>query len=187
MNNQYLFIYQFTHLYQILKELDQDLNFKIKDVSKEKNLNNEIKDLKNYLVITKKEISNIKKQFVLDKLPIKIFKLIEKLNIDFLKHQFNDQSQITIGNYNINLNSREMRSKNTKLKLTEKEVNTILYISKMNKPISIEELQTNVWGYQSDIETHTVETHIYRLRNKISKSFEDTNFIISKKNGYEIK
>ena len=104
-----------------------------------------------------------------------------------MKYQFNDQSEIIIGDYNINLNSREMISGNTKLKLTEKEVKTILYISKMNKSVSIDELQTNVWGYQSDIETHTVETHIYRLRKKISKFFEDKNFIISKKNGYEIR
>ena len=80
-----------------------------------------------------------------------------------------------------------MLFKEKKLKLTEKEINTIIYLSKVNKPISIDELQTNVWGYQSDVETHTVETHIYRLRKKISKIFEDENFIISKKNGYEIK
>ena len=77
--------------------------------------------------------------------------------------------------------------KNAKLKLTEKEVNTIIYLSKKNKPISINELQTNVWDYHSDIETHTVETHIYRLRKKISKNFLDDNFIINKNNGYQIK
>jgi DNA-binding response OmpR family regulator len=76
---------------------------------------------------------------------------------------------------------------NTKLKLTEKEINTITYLSKSNKPISIDELQQNVWSYQSDIETHTVETHIYRLRKKILNTFDDNEFIISKKNGYQIK
>jgi DNA-binding response OmpR family regulator len=80
-----------------------------------------------------------------------------------------------------------MLSKDRKLKLTEKEVNTIIYLSQVNKPTSIEELQMNVWGYQSDIETHTVETHIYRLRKKILKNFNDENFILSKKNGYQIK
>ena len=77
--------------------------------------------------------------------------------------------------------------KNTKLKLTEKEINTIIYLSKSDKPVSINELQVKVWSYQSDIETHTVETHIYRLRKKILKIFNDNNFIISKKNGYQIK
>ena len=80
-----------------------------------------------------------------------------------------------------------MLSKNIKLKLTEKEINTITYLSKLNKPISIAELQEKVWSYQSDIETHTVETHIYRLRKKILNTFNDDEFILSKKNGYQIK
>ena len=74
-----------------------------------------------------------------------------------------------------------------KLKLTEKEINTITYLSKSNKPVRIDELQKKVWSYQSDIETHTVETHIYRLRKKISGTLKDDNFIVSKKNGYQIK
>ena len=97
--------------------------------------------------------------------------MIEKLNIEFLKHQFVEQSQFMINNYIIDINAREISSNNIKLKLTEKEVNTIIYLSKVNKPISINELQTKVWDYQSDIETHTVETHIYRLRKKILKIF----------------
>ena len=80
-----------------------------------------------------------------------------------------------------------MMINNTKLKLTEKEINTIIYLSKSNKPVSIDELQEKVWSYQTDIETHTVETHIYRLRKKILKTFDDNEFIISKKNGYQIK
>ena len=120
-------------------------------------------------------------------MPIKINKLIEIVNVEFLKLQFNDQSQININNYIINLNSRELSFKDVKLKLTEKEVNTIIYLSKIKKAISINELQTNVWGYQSETETHTVETHIYRLRKKIFKTFKDDSFIISKKNGYQIK
>jgi DNA-binding response OmpR family regulator len=75
----------------------------------------------------------------------------------------------------------------TKLKLTEKEINTIIYLSKSNKPVNINELQKKVWSYQSDMETHTVETHIYRLRKKILSAFNDEEFIISKKNGYQIK
>ena len=87
----------------------------------------------------------------------------------------------------IDLNSREMFIDATKLKLTEKEINTITYLSKSNKPVSIDELQEKVWSYQTDIETHTVETHIYRLRKKILSTFGDNEFIISKKNGYQIK
>ena len=122
----------------------------------------------------------------MEKFPIKFNKLIEKLNIQSLKQQFNDQSEINIKNYSINLNSREMTLNNLKLKLTEKEVNTIMYLSKIEKPTTVEELESEVWGYQPDIETHTVETHIYRLRKKIFKTFSDKNFINSKKNGYQI-
>ena len=70
--------------------------------------------------------------------------------------------------------------------MTEKEINTIIFLSKSNKPVSVDELQKKVWSYQSDIETHTVETHIYRLRKKILNTFNDNEFIISKKNGYQI-
>ena len=58
------------------------------------------------------------------------------------------------------------------LKLTEKEVNTILYLSKKDVSITIDELQEKVWGYQIDLETHTVETHIHRLRKKLEKNLK---------------
>ena len=154
MNNQNLIIYQFTALYEILKELDQELNFKIIEVLDEKILNKEIKKLKNYLIITNFFLINIDNQYIFDQSPIKVSKLVEKLNIEFLKNQFNDQSGIIIDNYIINLNSREMSLKSTRLKLTEKEINTIIYLFKIKKPVSINELQTNVWGYQLNIETH---------------------------------
>ena len=125
-----------------------------------------LKILNNYLIISNKKYSNIEYQFVLDNTPINIFKLVEKINIEFLKLQFNSQSEVKINNYIIDLNSREMAINNNKLRLTEKEINTIIYLSKSNKPVSIDELQEKVWSYQSDIETHTVETHIYRLRKK---------------------
>ena len=187
MNNQNLIIYQFSSLYQILKELELNLNFKITEVLSEKKLNLETKNLNSYIIVTKKKILNIQEQYVLDKLPIKIFKLIEKLNVQFLKLQFNEQSEISINDYIINLNSREISLKNIKLKLTEKEVNTIIYLSNTKTPVSIDELQKKVWGYQSDIETHTVETHIYRLRKKMFKIFKDESFLVSKRDGYQIK
>jgi len=187
MNNQNLIVYQLNHLFKIFKELEEDLNFSVIEILDEKSLINEIKNLNNYLIITKKEISKLNNQFILSQLPIKIFKMIEKLNVEFLKLQFIEQSRVIINEYTIDVNAREMLSKNARLKLTEKEVNTIIYLSKMNKSISVNELQTKVWDYHSDMETHTVETHIYRLRKKISKKFLDDNFIISRNNGYQIK
>ena len=187
MTNQILIIYKFTELYYIFEELSLDLNFTIIFVENEKSLNEKVENLNNYIVISNKKNLNIGNQFVLDNTPINIFKLVEKINIEFLKIQFNSQSEVKVNNYKINLNSREMLIKDNKLKLTEKEINTITYLSKSDKPVSIDELQKKVWSYQSDIETHTVETHIYRLRKKILNTFNDKDFIISGKNGYKIK
>ena len=186
MTNQNLIIYNFTSLYHILEELGLDLNFKIIFVDNEIALNDKIKNLNNYLIVSDKENLNIRNQVTLNNVPMNIFKLVEKINIEFLKLQFNNQSHVKINDYIIDLNSRELLLNNTKLKLTEKEIDTITYLSKAGKPVNVNELQKNVWGYQSDIETHTVETHIYRLRKKISNSFDDSKFIVSKKNGYQI-
>ncbi len=187
MSTQNLIIFKFVELYHILDEVSLDLNLKITFIDNESSLKEKVKNLSNYLVISNTKFSYISNQYVLDNLPIKIFKLIEKINIEFLKNQFNSQSEVKVNNYIIDLNSREMFIDTTKLKLTEKEINTITYLSKSNKPVSIDELQEKVWSYQSDIETHTVETHIYRLRKKILKTFNDNEFIISEKNGYQIK
>ena len=187
MNEQNLIIYKFTSLFHILEELSSDLNFNITFVDDKNILKDKIKNLNYYLVLTNKKYPDISNQFVLDDLPINIFKFIEKMNIEFLKQQFNNQSKFKINQYIIDLNSRELILNDLKLKLTEKEINTIIYISKSNKPVSIDELQEKVWSYQSDIETHTVETHIYRLRKKILSTFNDNEFIISKKDGYQIK
>tara|TARA_Y100000591_G_scaffold293915_1_gene282173 strand:- start:1051 stop:1614 length:564 start_codon:yes stop_codon:yes gene_type:complete len=186
MNTQNLIIYKLNSLYDILEELSLDLNFEITYVDKENSLNDKIKIFKNYLIISNKNYSNLNNQLILNNLPLNIFKLVERINIEFLKIQFNSQSKFQLKNYIIDLNSREMLFNNIKLKLTEKEINTITYLSKQNKPVGIEELQEKVWSYQSDMETHTVETHIYRLRKKISNSFNDNEFIVSKKNGYQI-
>jgi hypothetical protein len=184
---QNLIIYKFISLYHILEELDLDLKFRISFIDNESSLNNEVKKYNNYLIISNEKYPDINNQFILDNLPINIFKLLEKINIQFLKLQFNSQSSVKVKDFTIDLNSREMLMNNIKLKLTEKEINTIIYLSKSNQPVSINELQKKVWSYQSDMETHTVETHIYRLRKKISNIFKDEEFIISKKNGYQIK
>ena len=187
MSVQNLIIYKFNSLYHIFEELGLDLSFKITFVDNENSLNDRVKNLSNYLILSDKKYLNIENQFILDNTPINIFKLVEKINIEFLKLQFNSQSKVKVNKYIIDLNSREILIDHTKLKLTEKEINTIIYLSKSNKPVSIEELQEKVWSYQSDIETHTVETHIYRLRKKILNIFDDNEFIISEKNGYQIK
>ncbi len=187
MSSQNLIIYKFSSLYHILEELDLDLNFRIVYIDNENSLNAQVNKLTNYLIVSNKKNLNFSNQVILENESINIHKLLEKINIEFLKLQFNNQSKMKVKNYIFDLNSREMLFENIKLKLTEKEINTISYLVKAAKPVSINELEENVWSYQSDIETHTVETHIYRLRKKISNIFKDNDFIVSKKNGYQIK
>lgn len=183
---QNLIIYKLNPLYQILEELHLDLNFKIIYVDSDNSFNDKLKTLSNYLIISNKKYFENKNQLILETIPINISKFIEKINIEFLKFQFNRQSDLMINGYKIDLNSREILKNKIKLKLTEKEINTIIYLSKSNKSVGINELQLKVWDYQSDLETHTVETHIYRLKKKFLNFFNDKNFIVSDKNGYKI-
>ena len=187
MSNQKLIIYKFNELYQIFEEIRIELSFQMEEISDENLLMSKINSLDNFIIITKKKLLNIPNSIVLENFPMKISTLVEKINIKFLKLQFGNQSKIRVNQYYFDLNSREMSLKNVKMKLTEKEIDTIIFLSKSENPITIEKLEESVWQYQPDIETHTVETHIYRLRKKILQTFNDSEFIISKKNGYQIK
>jgi DNA-binding response OmpR family regulator len=186
MNLKKLIIYDFKELFKILYEIKKELNYEIIEISGENSLNIFLNKKDDHLVIVRKLVKNLNNQILIRSLPIKLSKLIEKLNIEFLKKNFHNQSKLKIKKYTLDVNSRELIFKDKKIKLTEKESNIILYISNSTKPVSIEDLQLNVWGYHSDLETHTVETHVYRLRKKILATFDDSDFIKSKKNGYQI-
>ena len=178
-----LIIHKNKILYNILEEISENINFKI--------LYNEgndlkFKELENYIIITKKKISELKNQLVIDSLPMGINKLIEIINIAFLKQEYVFQSNIKAGKYQLDLNSRVLSSDRNHLDLTEMEANVILFLKNSNEPTSVKQLQKSVWGHMPDLETHTVETHIYRLRKKIKDKFQDDNFIISLKDGYQI-
>ena len=108
------------------------------------------------------------------------------LNISFLKKKIEFQRDVKIGEYSINFNSRKIEKGKKNLTLTEKESKIINFLINSEAAVSINQLQKNVWGYKSKLETHTVETHVYRLRKKILKNFNDNNFIKSMKNGYKI-
>ena len=84
------------------------------------------------------------------------------------------------------MNSRIISNNEKDLKLTEREIEIILFLNNQDKPQKIETLQKEVWGYSANLETHTVETHIYRLRKKINEKFNDENFLVSLKDGYKI-
>ena len=123
----------------------------------------------------------------LNDLPIKISKLIEKINIKFLNLNFKSQSKISVKDYEIDLNARKIMRENKELKLTEREIEIILFLFDKNIPQKVDDLQTEIWQQKIELETHTVETHIYRLRKKISDKFGDNNFIKSNELGYFIQ
>ena len=185
MNSRILIIYEYQILYQILNEISESLNFEITQSNSK-----DLKELKydpknNYLVVSKKKIEGIKNSLILENVPIKFEKLIEIINIKFLKNKFLDQSNIKIGEYDLDLNSRKISLGDKSLNLTERETNLIIFI-KDKKNVTIKELQKMVWDYSPGLETHTVETHIYRLRKKMKETFGDENFILNTNNGYSI-
>ena len=182
--NQSLIIHKLPKLFSILNELKSNLNFKIEYVNDHDFTN--ISKKNNVVVISGDKKSNLQNQVKIEEYPINIQKLIENINIQFLKNKFNQQNNVKVGKYHINLNSRVMILESKSLQLTEKEVKIISFLNDSDFPISINKLQSEVWGYKSKLETHTVETHIYRLRKKILKKFKNDNFIISEKDGYKI-
>ena len=198
MSKQLVNIVEFTKLYSILSEIKNLFIFNIynyddsKDFVKQIELNNAecinstiIVRNKNSLLVSNPKInqSNI---LVLDELPMKIEKILDEINSHLIKQKYNFQSKVNIKEYILNLNSRIISTKNIELKLTEREIDIILFLNENKKPQSINNLQNNVWDYSFGLETHTVETHIYRLRKKIKDKFSDENFIISYEQGYKI-
>ena len=186
MNKKKLFIYNNHILYNIFYELEEFINFKVYYID-EKNLKSNFQDINDNLLISSTIIKDIINQYQIDILPINFFKLLKNINFTFLKKNFKDQAKIKIGKFFIDINSRRLIYGDDFINLTEKEVNLILYLFNCKESCSIENLQKNVWGFKQDLETHTVETHVHRLRKKIEKEFGENEFIILDKKGYFIK
>ena len=202
-------------LYNILEEIKDNLSFKVVNFSSTDNflkfLNENKLDKKNFFIITsinnkdfflKKNLFNVKNIFFMSpknrkiyiennynifKYPVDIYNLIEKINIQLIKYKYNFQSKIKVKNYSLDLNSRIISKGDNILKLTEREMDIIIFLNESNLPQKINALQNQVWGYSSELETHTVETHVYRLRKKIYDNFKDQYFIISTDTGYFIE
>jgi hypothetical protein len=191
---QNVFIINFNSLYEILDEIKENLSFKIIKFKNEEDFQKNLDlDRLNYLVISQTDHKLLLNNNITSKnflsfndLPLSVKKLLELINIKLIKLKFNQQSKIIIKGYELNLNSKFFSNGNLKLKLTEKEIEIILYLNDKKIKHDVADLQKNIWGYSADMETHTVETHIYRLRKKISDSFKDEKFILSHKNGYFI-
>ena len=183
-------IVNFNSLYKILDEIKENLSFNIIEHESIENLIKDNKvDIKDYLIITKEHYKklNIKNLLVFNDLPLSLNKMVESINVQLIRLNFNQQSKIDIKGYELNLNSKFFIKNNINLKLTEKEIEIILYLNSTKTKHSILDLQKNIWRYSSELETHTVETHIYRLRKKINDKFKDENFILSHNDGYYIE
>ena len=182
-------------LYEILNEINDNFSYKLVHFNTkefDESFNKNDKKFNNSIFITTIEYIKTLEQFGIKKekilliniSPESIYKLIDRINVCLIQNKYDFQSNIKLKNYNLDINSKTVEYKNKKLKLTEKEIEIILFLNKDNLSKKVIDLQKNVWGYSSDIETHTVETHVYRLRKKISDTFKDDKFILSDDNGY---
>ena len=175
MIKQNLIIYSIPMLYKILRELQNKINFNIIEISNLKELNN--KKFSNSLVITDKNISAKISNVVKIEFPIHLSKLIEKVNVQFIRSKTKEKSKVYIGDYELNLNAKLLKLDSKRIFLTEKETNLITYLDKSKKPVNVNQLQQEVWGYKNETETHTVETHIHRLRKKILNELNKDNSV----------
>jgi hypothetical protein len=183
MNTKILFIYNFFQLFKLLNEIEKEFNYKIYHIDKNNYNKNLFSKFDNYLIVTNDTAFNFNNSLYINSLPRKISKLFEEINIRYLRNYFIKQSNIKIGNYILDINSKKISFQNCSLKLTEKESDLILFMN-VKKKASLNELQKEIWGHSTKLETHTVETHIYRLRKKFFDSFKDKNFIKNDQKGY---
>ena len=128
MISKILIIYEYQILYKILSEINEYLNFEILYVDKKQFQKLEFDKFENYLIVSSVKFTDLKNSFVLENLPIKLDKLIQIININFLKTSFVKKSDVKIGKYKLDLNSRNIILDNLGFSLTEKEVDMIIFI-----------------------------------------------------------
>ena len=179
-----LIIYNSNTLFEIFDEIKNKLDINIVNIEEQHSNQLDLSKYENYLIISQ-YVCSLKDYVLIKNLPQKINKILEQINIEYISNKFVSQASILIGKYELDLNSRTINFKDKSLNLTEREVDIINFIWK-NKKVNLKELQKNVWNYLTELETHTVETHIYRLRKKIFDIFKDDNFINHDKDGYFI-
>ena len=138
--------------------------------------------------IKKASSENLKKEELIEELnmPFTIFDFKKNVISLFAKSEFRQNSLINLNDYLIDKNERKIKKNNLELQLSEKEINFLILFSRSKKPVTSNFVLKNVWHYSPESETHTVETHIHRLRKKILEKFGDNNFIKNNKKGYFI-
>jgi len=196
MVNQKLYIINLSNFYDIISELKEHIDYELlkfdnKEIFFEKYNSKSISTENSIFVVHEKEysffIKNINEdQIIKFKPPVNIFTFIENLNVKFIQKKYQDQSNVNVKDFFLDINSRELKKGKSSLKLTERETDMILFLNKSKKPVNVETLEKEIWQHSSELETHTVETHIYRLRKKIKAEFGNDDLIKSNKNGYTI-
>ena len=197
MHSQKLHILNIPELDKIIIEIKDYFNYEVLYFNEKKDLIKKIDEDKNFLhnsiiIVNHKDFSSLKSKidekqiYCITKFPIKISNLIDQLNARLIQQNYLAQSNIIINKYILDINSRKLKKSDNELKLTEREIDTIIFLKNENKPVKVDMLQKKVWKYGEDLETHTVETQIYRLRKKLKDTFDDDEFIQSKKDGYII-
>ena len=117
-------------------------------------------------------------------LPTTLKEINSVVDVTIAKSKFNTNSSIIVKSYLLNKNEKKLSKSDDHITLTEKEIQLIELFIKNKGPISKDNILSSVWNYSSDADTHTVETHIYRLRKKIIDKFMDDKFILNSKDGY---
>ena len=196
MVNQKLYIINLLNFHNIISELKEHIGYEIfkfdnKEIFFDQYKSGSISIKNSILVVHEKEynyfVKNIDEgQIIKFKPPVNIFTFIENLNVKFIQKKYQDQSSVNIKDFSLDINSRELKNGKLSLKLTERETDMILFLNNSNKPVNVETLEKEIWQHSSELETHTVETHIYRLRKKIKAEFGNDDLIKSDKNGYTV-
>ena len=158
-------------------------NLKIKEVKNNLLVNDPIILLLNNKDFIKKNNLKLLNFHISLELPIDILSFKEIFNILITKYNFFKKSKIIIKDYEIDSNNRSISRNKKKVKLTEKELELILALNNTNG-LNKSYLLKSIWKHSFDLETHAFETHLHRLRKKISKNFKDKNFIVEKNSLY---
>jgi len=196
MVNQKLYIINLSNFYDIISELKEHIDYELLKFENKEVFFNQYKSKSisienSILVVAENEYNFFAKninedQIIKYKPPINIFTFIENLNVRFIQKKFQEQSNINVKDYFLDINSRELKKDKISLKLTERETDMILFLNNSQKPVNVSTLEKEIWQHSSELETHTVETHIYRLRKKIKAEFGSDDLIKSNKDGYSI-
>ena len=121
--------------------------------------------------------------------PFRFAVLLARIRTQLRQHEASEDAVFTIGPYTFRPRSKMLllNPNISKVRLTEKEVSILRYLYRAGpRPVSRETLLQEVWGYNSEVTTHTLETHIYRLRQKIEKDTTAPVILLTETGGYKL-